>query len=98
MDHQRDISFLPDFVALSVVQAHAGVDAAGEDDLAAGVDHLAVVVGGDVRPHLCDLAVLDEDVCALEGLIMVDNLIDGMNVEEILEQCPRNKSLMDMRL
>ena len=82
MDHQRDISFLPDFVALSVVQAHAGIDAAGEDDLAAGVDHLAVVVGGDVRPHLCDLAVLDEDVRALEGLVVVDNLNHKMFVED----------------
>ena len=61
-------------VALSVVQSHAGVDAAGEDDLAAGVDDLAVVVGLDVRGHLGDLAVLDEDVGALQCLVIVDNL------------------------
>ena len=56
------------------MQPHAGVDAAGEDDLPAGVDDLAVVVGSDVRAYLHDLAILDEDVSALEGLVMVDYL------------------------
>ena len=56
------------------MQPHAGVDAAGEDDLPAGVDDLAVVVGSDVRAHLDNLAVLDEDVGALQGLVIVDNL------------------------
>ena len=56
------------------MQPHAGVDAAGEDDLPAGIDDLAVVVGCNVRAHLDDLAVLDEDVGALQGLVMVDYL------------------------
>ncbi len=34
----------------------------GEDDLAHAVEHLCV--GVQIRPHLSDLAVLDEHICA----------------------------------
>ena len=70
----KHIKKVPDIVALSVVQPHAGVDAAGEYNLAGGVDDLAVIVRDDVRTHFRDFPVLDEDVGAFEGLVIVDNL------------------------
>ena len=64
-----------------------GVDEARDDDPVAGVDHRGGIVGErDVRPHLPDLAVLDQHIGARE---VADLPVDRQHQAALDENAPR---------